>query len=152
MRFRNCASTNIYVMKTKQADRFTECRHFVAKFVRCAWQSKNHTPNGDKDSRGPSVRLNPQHRSFDCCLSHFRTSVSTSSSSAKRLPPSCEPLYATDTSHRKQETFLMNILCIKSFCPQKSITERFSSVVHSSTVANLTTETSLWTCACVSAT
>jgi hypothetical protein len=26
---------------------------------------------------------------FDCCLSHFRTSVSTSSSSAKRLAPSC---------------------------------------------------------------
>jgi hypothetical protein len=25
---------------------------------------------------------------------------------SKLLPPSCEPLYATNTSHRKQETFL----------------------------------------------
>jgi hypothetical protein len=46
------------------------------------------------------------YKSFECCLSHFRTSVWTSSSSAKRLPLSCEPLYATNTSHRKQETFL----------------------------------------------
>jgi hypothetical protein len=46
------------------------------------------------------------YKSFDGSLSHFRTSVSTSSSSAKRLPPSYEPLYATNTSHRKQETFL----------------------------------------------
>jgi hypothetical protein len=53
------------------------------------------------------VRRNPQHRSlFDCCLSHFRTSVSASSSSAKRLPHNCEPLYETNTSHRKQKTFL----------------------------------------------
>jgi hypothetical protein len=52
------------------------------------------------------VRRNPQHRSlFDSCLSHFRISVSTSSS-AKHLPPSCEPVYATNTSHRKQDTFL----------------------------------------------
>jgi hypothetical protein len=35
----------------------------------------------------------------------LRTSVSTSSSSAKRALPSCEPLYVTNTSHRKQETF-----------------------------------------------
>jgi hypothetical protein len=43
--------------------------------------------------------------------------------------------------------FFMNILCIESFCPQKRITERCSSVLHSSsTVANLTTKTSLWTC------
>jgi hypothetical protein len=45
-------------------------------------------------------------KSFDCYLSHFRTSVATSSSVAKSLPTSCEPLYATDTSHRKQQTFL----------------------------------------------
>jgi hypothetical protein len=43
---------------------------------------------------------------FDCCLGHFRTSVSTSSSSAKRLPSSCELLYATDTSNSKQGPFL----------------------------------------------
>jgi hypothetical protein len=52
------------------------------------------------------VCRNPKYRSlFDCCLSHFRTSVLTFSS-AKRLPTSCEPLYVTNTSHRKQETFL----------------------------------------------
>jgi hypothetical protein len=50
------------------------------------------------------VRRNPQHRSR--CLSHFRSTIPTSSSSAKRSPPSCEPLYSTNTSHRKQETFL----------------------------------------------
>jgi hypothetical protein len=68
---------------------------------------------------------------------------------------SCEPLYATNTAHRKQETFFMNILCIKSFCPQKRKPQqnRCSSVLHSSSmVAILTTETSLWTCVCASAT
>jgi hypothetical protein len=38
-------------------------------------------------------------------LSHFRASVATSSSSAKSSPPSCEPLYMTNTSYLKQETF-----------------------------------------------
>jgi hypothetical protein len=48
------------------------------------------------------------------------------------------------TVNRKH--FFMNILCIESFCPQKHTTERYCSVVHSlSTVAVLTTETSLWT-------
>jgi hypothetical protein len=42
--------------------------------------------------------------SFYQCV-ETRTSVSTSSSSAKPLPPSGEPLYVTNTSHRKQETF-----------------------------------------------
>jgi hypothetical protein len=45
-------------------------------------------------------------KSFDCRLSRFRTPVSTSSSSAKHFPPSWEQLYATNTSHRKQEIFL----------------------------------------------
>jgi hypothetical protein len=45
-------------------------------------------------------------KSFDCCLSHFCTSISTSSSSAKRLPPSCELLYVTNTSHHIQERFI----------------------------------------------
>jgi hypothetical protein len=44
-------------------------------------------------------------QSFDCCLSHFSISVPTSSS-PERLPPSCDKLYATNTSHHKQETFL----------------------------------------------
>jgi hypothetical protein len=42
---------------------------------------------------------------FDCCLIHYRSSVSTSSS-AKYLPPICEPLYLTTISHRKQGTFI----------------------------------------------
>jgi hypothetical protein len=46
------------------------------------------------------VRQNSQaYKCFDCCFSYFRTSVSTSWSS-------CEPLYATNTSNRKQETFI----------------------------------------------
>jgi hypothetical protein len=45
-------------------------------------------------------------KSFDCCLSYFRISVSISSSSAKHVSLSCKPLYATNTSNRKQETFL----------------------------------------------
>jgi hypothetical protein len=64
--------------------------------------------------------------------------------------PSCEPLYARNTSPLKEETFLYEYLCTESFCPQKSTRERCSSTVHSlSTVAILTTATSLWTCACV---
>jgi hypothetical protein len=43
---------------------------------------------------------------FDCCLRHFRNPVSIYSSSVKRLPPTFEPLYATNTCHRKQKTFL----------------------------------------------
>jgi hypothetical protein len=46
-----------------------------------------------------------QNSSYSC-LSHFSTSVSTSSSSAKHLPSRCELLYANKTSHRKQETVL----------------------------------------------
>jgi hypothetical protein len=34
------------------------------------------------------VRLNPEHKKLLTVLSHFRTSVSTSSSSTKHLPPS----------------------------------------------------------------
>jgi hypothetical protein len=63
-----------------------------------------------------SVRWNPQRKSLLTVVSaNSATPVSTSSSSAKRMPPSCEPLYATNTSHRKHETFLMNILCTESF-------------------------------------
>jgi hypothetical protein len=53
---------------------------------------------------------------FDCCLSHFRTTKSTSSS-AKRLSPNCESLYATNASHRKPETFFKNIFFIELFPP-----------------------------------
>jgi hypothetical protein len=43
--------------------------------------------------------------------------------------PICELLYAINTSHRKQEIFLYDILCIESFWPQKYITERCLSAV-----------------------
>jgi hypothetical protein len=73
------------------------------------------------------VRRNPQHRNlFDCCLSHFRTSVSTSSSSAKRLPVSCEPLYATNTSHRKQEIFHTGCFCPRIIAQQNVALRHFT--------------------------
>jgi hypothetical protein len=87
-------------------------------------------------------------KSFRLCHSHFRTSVSTSSSSAKHLPPSCEPLYDTTLLTVNMKHFFMNILRTKPFCPQKikSATERCTSVLRSwSTVAIFTTEISLWT-------
>jgi hypothetical protein len=88
-------------------------------------------------------------KSLDCCLSQFGTSVSTSSSSAKRLPPSCERLYAEKTSHHPH--FFMNIHCIESFHPQKKHKRRCSSLVHSSSMVDiLTTKTTLWTWSCVS--
>jgi hypothetical protein len=40
-------------------------------------------------------------------------------SSPKRLPPSCEPLYATNTSYRKQETFLYEYLLHWGLLPIK---------------------------------
>jgi hypothetical protein len=54
-------------------------------------------------------------KSSDCCLSHFRTRVSTSSSSAKRLPPSCEALYAINTFRRKHEIFLYESFTLSPF-------------------------------------
>jgi hypothetical protein len=64
------------------------------------------------DTLVPSLYQCAETRSievFDCCLNNFRTSVSTSASSAKfmqRFSPSCETFYATNTSHRKHETSL----------------------------------------------
>jgi hypothetical protein len=53
------------------------------------------------------VCRNPQHRNLLSVVSATSAPpVSTSSSSEKRLSPRCEPLYATNTSHRKQEIFL----------------------------------------------
>jgi hypothetical protein len=69
-----------------------------------------------------------------------------------------ELLYATNTSHRKLEIFLyeyrlQGVLLRTHTDTQKSRTKRCSSVVYSSsTAAIFTTETSLWTCACESAT
>jgi hypothetical protein len=62
-------------------------------------------------------------KSLHCCLSHFRPSVSSSATFEGPSRPSCEPLYATNTSHRKQETFLYGYplrwvpLCTKKKTP-----------------------------------
>jgi hypothetical protein len=45
-------------------------------------------------------------KSFYCVSANFAPLGSTSSSSAKHLPPTSEALYTTDTTHRKHVTFL----------------------------------------------
>jgi hypothetical protein len=67
----------------------------------------------------------------------LRISVSTFSSSAKQLP-SCEPLYATNISHRKQETFLYKYYLHWALLPIKAHNRTLLFVVQSSsTVAIL---------------
>jgi hypothetical protein len=52
--------------------------------------------------------------------------------------PICEPLYATNTSHHKQETFLYEYSLHWDFLPTNLTADRCSSVIHSSsTVAIL---------------
>jgi hypothetical protein len=90
------------------------------------------------DTHVPSLYQWVERRSIEVfwlCLNHFRTSVSAFSSSAKHLPLSCEPLYATNTSHRKQETFLTNILCIYSFCPHKKSVQQNAALRQYNTQA-----------------
>jgi hypothetical protein len=67
---------------------------------------------------------------FDCCLRHFHTSVSNSSSSAKRFSPSCLPLYATNTSYRKQEIFLYEYHLHSVYLPTKSAQQNASLRWH----------------------
>jgi hypothetical protein len=57
-------------------------------------------------------------------------------------------LYATNTSHRKQETFLYEYPLHWVLLPIKEAHNRtlFFDSTASSTVAILTTESSLWTC------
>jgi hypothetical protein len=65
------------------------------------------------------------YKSFDCCLSHFRTSVSTFSSSLK-----CLPRFSTQLGtalrdkhfHRKQETFLYEYHLISLFAHKNAKT------------------------------
>jgi hypothetical protein len=90
------------------------------------------------------VRRNQQHRSswlLSQILPHFRFNLFVIKRNVSR--PSFEPLYITDTSHCKQEIFLYEYPLHWVLLP----TERWSSVVYSTTVAILTTEISLWTCA-----
>jgi hypothetical protein len=98
-------------------------------------------------------------------LSHLLTSASKPATSAPPFQPlhqrnvcrvpwlSCEPLYATNTSHCKQETFLHEYPLHWVLLPtkKKRTTKRYSPVLHTSnTVAILITETSFWTCVCTS--
>jgi hypothetical protein len=68
-------------------------------------------------------------KSFDCCLSHFCTSISTSSSE-KRLPYSCEQLYATNTSHRKREIFLWPFFAFSPFAHRKKNAQQNSALQY----------------------
>jgi hypothetical protein len=70
------------------------------------------------------VRRNPQHGSlFDYCLSHFRTTVSTFFSSARRLPPRRDRFTRQTLSTVNRKHFFMTSLCIESCCPQKTHNE-----------------------------
>jgi hypothetical protein len=54
--------------------------------------------------------------------------------------PSCEPLYATNIPTVNNKRFFINILCLRSVCPQKQrTTGRCSSVVHSSSTVAMNT-------------
>jgi hypothetical protein len=127
------------------------------------WAWKKHSffdrPSTNIDIFVPSLYLRAETRSIEVFwilyqpLSHLVGHHLRLSNVLERISwPYCEPLYATDTSHRKHDTFLLTSFAI-SLSVHKSATERSSSVLHSSsTVAILTTETSLWTCACASPT
>jgi hypothetical protein len=52
------------------------------------------------------VRRNPQHKSLLTVVSVTCVLTFNLLISAKRLPPRCEPLYATNASHRTQELFI----------------------------------------------
>jgi hypothetical protein len=99
--------------------------------------------------RFTGVSKHAAQKSFEYYLSRFRTSVSSSSSSSKFCHvslPSYESLCTTYTSTVNTKHFFNNILL-----PKKRTTERYSSVVYSSsTVAILTIETcarafAIWT-------
>jgi hypothetical protein len=67
------------------------------------------------------VRRNPQNKSFlYCCLSHFCTSVSNSSSSVKRLHLVVNRFTRQTLPIVNRKYFCMNILFIGSFCPLKT--------------------------------
>jgi hypothetical protein len=102
------------------------------------------------------VRRKPQHRSLLTVIS-ATSDLRFNRFVLERISPlSCEPLYATNTSFMNSllKHFFMNIIYIESFCPQKRRTTKHCSpiIYSSSKVTILTTETSLWICACASAT
>jgi hypothetical protein len=57
---------------------------------------------------------------LDCYLSRFRTSVSTSSSSAKYLPPAMNRFMRQMLPSANRKYLLTNILRIESFCSRKT--------------------------------
>jgi hypothetical protein len=59
-------------------------------------------------------------KSFDCCLSHFRTSFSASSSLREFLNPVVNRFTRPKLPTVNRNHFFMNILCIESFCLQKT--------------------------------
>jgi hypothetical protein len=101
------------------------------------------------------VRRNPQHRSFWLLsqpLPHLRSNLFLiSEKSDTFLDPVVNHFTWQTLPTVNRKRFFMNTLCIESFCPQKKTHNRnCSSVVYSSTVAILTTETRFWTCVCAS--
>jgi hypothetical protein len=62
-------------------------------------------------------------KSFHCCLRNFRTWSSIISDFRNVLEgisrPNCEPVYVTTLPTVNMKHFLMNILCIESFCTQE---------------------------------
>jgi hypothetical protein len=106
------------------------------------------------------VRRNPQHRCHLTVLSHIRTSVYTSSPSAKHLPPwgqFLDPVVNRITRQTlptvNRNHFFMNTLYVESLCQQKkkSTTWRWSSAIHSSSTVAIFDywNQSLNTCMCV---
>jgi hypothetical protein len=74
------------------------------------------------DTRVPSLDQCVETRSkksFNCCLSHFPISISTSSSSAKPLPPRWNRFTRHTLLTINRKHLFMNILCIESFCTQR---------------------------------
>jgi hypothetical protein len=86
---------------------------------------------------------------FICCLLSLHKGIVVLTLGCLTLQSTgitiCEPLYVTNTSHRKQETFLYEYpFYLSPFAYKERTTQRCSSIIHSSnTVAILATETSL---------
>jgi hypothetical protein len=74
--------------------------------------------------RFTSASKSAPQKSFDCCLSHFRTFVLTSSSSAKHLPPSWNRVTRQSLRNTNRKHFFMNILCIEFLCLQNKTNNR----------------------------
>jgi hypothetical protein len=69
------------------------------------------------------MRRNQQHISFGCSLSHSAPPFHhlwLSKALERIYQPSCEQLYATSTSQRKQKKYLCEHFCIESFCSQNT--------------------------------